>query len=289
MTLREQFGDIDVYVFDQLLRGRIRPGMRVLDAGCGHGRNLVYLLQAGIEVFAIDEDPNAILAVRALAARSAPALPATHFKVESVEAMTIPDASMDVVISSAVLHFARDDAHFEAMVRRMWRTLVPGGLLFCRLAASTGIEARVSALGSGAGAKEARRRADELLEILRLDGYAHAPAAVLPHGHERKLGVARALAVDPQFVLMDEPAAGLPEAEVPEFAEVVRSVRDDHAAGVLLIDHNFALIMAVCDRVHVLDQGRTLASGTPEEIRRDPKVATAYLGHVDVEAGDGDA
>jgi SAM-dependent methyltransferase len=149
MTLREQFGDIDVYVFDQLLRGRIRPGMRVLDAGCGHGRNLVYLLRAGIEVFAIDEDPNAILAVRALAARSAPALPATHFKVESVEAMTIPDASMDVVISSAVLHFARDDAHFEAMVRRMWRTLVPGGLLFCRLAASTGIEARVSALGSG--------------------------------------------------------------------------------------------------------------------------------------------
>ena len=149
MTLREQFGDIDVYVFDQLLRGRIRPGMRVLDAGCGHGRNLVYLLGAGIEVFAIDEDPNAILAVRALAARSAPALPATHFKVESVEAMTIPDASMDVVISSAVLHFARDDAHFEAMVRRMWRTLVPGGLLFCRLAASTGIESRVRALGSG--------------------------------------------------------------------------------------------------------------------------------------------
>jgi len=149
MTLREQFGDIDVYVFDQLLRGRIRPGMRVLDAGCGHGRNLVYLLRAGIEVFAIDEDPNAILAVRALAERSAPALPATHFKVESVEAMTIPDASMDVVISSAVLHFARDDAHFEAMVRRMWRTLVPGGLLFCRLAASTGIESRVRALGSG--------------------------------------------------------------------------------------------------------------------------------------------
>ena len=149
MTLREQFGDIDVYVFDQLLRGRICPGMRVLDAGCGHGRNLVYLLRAGIEVFAIDEDPNAVHAVRALAARSAPALPATHFKVESVEAMTIPDASMDVVISSAVLHFARDDEHFEAMVGRMWRTLVPGGLLFCRLASSTGIESHVRPLGSG--------------------------------------------------------------------------------------------------------------------------------------------
>jgi len=149
MTLREQFGDIDVYVFDQLLRGRIRPGMRVLDAGCGEGRNLVYLLRAGIEVFAIDSDPNAVLAVRALAASLAPALAATHFRVETVEDMTIPGSSMDVVISSAVLHFARDDGHFEAMVRRMWRTLVPGGLLVCRLAASTGIESRVRSLGSG--------------------------------------------------------------------------------------------------------------------------------------------
>jgi branched-chain amino acid transport system ATP-binding protein len=85
---------------------------------------------------------------------------------------------------------------------------------------------------------------------------------------------------------MDEPAAGLPEAEVPDFAAVVRSVRDDHGAGVLIIDHNFALIMEVCDRVHVLDQGRTLAQGTPEEIRRDPKVATAYLGRVEVESDD---
>jgi len=149
MTLREQFGDIDVYVFDQLLRGRIRPGMRVLDAGCGQGRNLVYLLREGIEVFAIDSDPNAVLAVRALAESLSSAAPATHFKVETVEDMTIPDSSMDVVISSAVLHFARDDGHFEAMVRRMWRTLVPGGLLVCRLAASTGIESRVRSLGSG--------------------------------------------------------------------------------------------------------------------------------------------
>jgi SAM-dependent methyltransferase len=123
--------------------------MRVLDAGCGYGRNLVYLLRAGIEVFAIDADPNAVLAVRTLAARSAPALPANHFKVETVEDMTIPDASIDVVISSAVLHFARDDAHFEAMVRRMWRTLVPGGVLFCRLASSTGIESRVRPVGPG--------------------------------------------------------------------------------------------------------------------------------------------
>jgi branched-chain amino acid transport system ATP-binding protein len=121
---------------------------------------------------------------------------------------------------------------------------------------------------------------------LRLEEHADAPAAVLPHGDERKLGVARALAVEPQFVLMDEPAAGLPETEVPDFAAVVRSVRDEHGAGVLIIDHNFALIMEVCDRVHVLDQGRTLAGGTPEEIRRDPKVATAYLGRVAAETDD---
>jgi len=149
MTIREQFGDIDVYLFDQLLRGRIRPGMRVLDAGCGYGRNLVYLLRSGVDVFAVDSDPGAVLAVRGLAASLAPEMPATNVKVEAVESMTIPPASMDAVICSAVLHFARDDEHFEAMVRRMWGTLVPGGLLFCRLASSTGIESRVRALGSG--------------------------------------------------------------------------------------------------------------------------------------------
>ena len=136
----------------------------------------------------------------------------------------------------------------------------------------------VAALGVGAGAREARRRADDLLDVLGLGGRAEAPAAVLPHGDERKLGVARALATRPRFLLMDEPAAGLHEGEIPDFAEVVRSVRDDHGAGVLLIDHNVGLIMEVCDRVQVLDQGRTLAAGTPEEIRRNLDVTTAYLG-----------
>ena len=106
----------------------------------------------------------------------------------------------------------------------------------------------------------------------------NAPASILPHGAERKLGVARALATEPRFVLMDEPAAGLNEAEVPDFADVVRSVRDDHGAGVLLIDHNMALIMAVCDRVHVLDEGRTIAEGSAEEVRANETVARAYLG-----------
>jgi branched-chain amino acid transport system ATP-binding protein len=145
----------------------------------------------------------------------------------------------------------------------------------------------VAALGSGAGTRAARRRADELLGRLGLAGYAEAPASVLPHGDERKLGVARALATEPRFVLMDEPAAGLPEAEVPDFAAVVRSVRDEHEAGVLLIDHNMALIMEVCDRIQVLDQGQTLAEGTPDEIRRNLDVTAAYLGEsaVRTEAG----
>jgi branched-chain amino acid transport system ATP-binding protein len=136
----------------------------------------------------------------------------------------------------------------------------------------------VAALGTGAGPRNARQRADELLGLLGLGDRADLPAGVLAHGDERRLGVARALATEPAFVLMDEPAAGLSEAEVPDFAAVVRSVRDDHEAGVLLIDHNMALVMDVCDRIQVLDQGRTLAEGTPSEIRGNLDVAAAYLG-----------
>jgi branched-chain amino acid transport system ATP-binding protein len=136
----------------------------------------------------------------------------------------------------------------------------------------------VAALGVGVAPGEARRRADELLSLLSLSAHAELPAGSLAHGDERRLGVARALAMRPGFVLMDEPAAGLPEAEVPEFAAVVRAVRDDHGAGVLLIDHNMALIMDVCDRIHVLDQGATLAEGAPGEIRANLDVAAAYLG-----------
>jgi branched-chain amino acid transport system ATP-binding protein len=136
----------------------------------------------------------------------------------------------------------------------------------------------VAALGAGAGARRAVERTNDLLTLLGLAAYADRPAAALAHGDERRLGVARALASEPRFVLMDEPAAGLPEAEVPDFAAVVRSVRDDHGAGVLLIDHNMALIMDVCDRIQVLDQGTTLAEGTPAEIRSNLDVAAAYLG-----------
>ena len=145
--LEQQFGQIDIYLFDQLLRGRIRPGMRVLDAACGGGRNLVYLLQAGFEVCATDADARAVDAVRRLAAQLAPGLPGENFRVEPVERMTFPDAFADVVLSSAVLHFARDDAHFDAMVREMWRVLKPAGMLFCRLASSIGMEDRVTPIG----------------------------------------------------------------------------------------------------------------------------------------------
>jgi tellurite methyltransferase len=139
-SLVEQFGNIDIYLFDQILRGRITTGMTVLDAGCGSGRNLVYLLRSGYNVFGADMDPVAIDVTRRLAAFLAPDLPPTNFRLEAIEDMSFPDACSDVVISSAVLHFARDDDHFKAMLRGTWRVLKPGGLMFCRLASSIGME-----------------------------------------------------------------------------------------------------------------------------------------------------
>ena len=146
LHLQRQFGQIDIYLFDQLLRGRIAPGMRVFDAGCGSGRNLVYLLQEGYEVFATDADPYAIEQVRSLAASLAPALPAENFRAERLEQSSFPTAFADVVLSSAVLHFAANDDHFRAMLQGTWRVLKPGGLLFCRLASSIGMEHQVQRL-----------------------------------------------------------------------------------------------------------------------------------------------
>lgn len=141
-TLQEQFGQIDIYLFDQLLSQRIVPCMRVLDAGCGSGRNLVYLMRNGYDVCGADSDPAAIDAIRKLAAELLPRLPAYNFRLEPVEAMTFPAACADVVISSAVLHFARDDAQFQAMLLGSWRVLKPGGMFFCRLASTIGMEDR---------------------------------------------------------------------------------------------------------------------------------------------------
>jgi tellurite methyltransferase len=147
--LAEIFGGIDIYLFDQLVRGRIRPGMSLLEAGCGGGRNLVYFLREGYDVRAIDPDPEAVASVQALARRLAPAIPASNFRVEPVERSTFPDEAADVVVSSAVLHFARDEPHFRAMLEGSWRLLRRGGLFFCRLASSIGMEGRFVTLGNG--------------------------------------------------------------------------------------------------------------------------------------------
>ena len=149
MNLQGEFCGIDIYLFDQLLRDRIRPGDRVFDAGCGAGRNLVYLLRAGFEVFGADADAHAVEQVRALAAELAPALPPGNFRAERLEALTFADAFATVVVSSAVLHFARSDAEFDAMLEGTWRTLAPGGLFFCRLASSIGLESQLAPARDG--------------------------------------------------------------------------------------------------------------------------------------------
>jgi tellurite methyltransferase len=147
--LPQFFGLIDIYLFDQLLKGRFTPGMRILDAGSGFGRNLPYFLRHGFDVCAVDETPGALDQVRELAAELAPRLPDTNFRVEALEDLSFPDGDFDAVIASAVLHFARDEAHFLAMVAELWRVLRPGGLFFARLASSIGIETRIVPLGGG--------------------------------------------------------------------------------------------------------------------------------------------
>ena len=149
-SLQELFGGIDIYLFDQLLKGRFVPGMWVLDAGCGTGRNLVYFLQKGYEVFGVDQSAEAISQMRRLAGTLAPHLPAENFRIEVVEKMSWESATdgashngFDLVISSALLHFARDEEHWQAMVNEMWRVLKTGGILFARLASTIGMDKQV--------------------------------------------------------------------------------------------------------------------------------------------------
>jgi tellurite methyltransferase len=140
MTVQEQFGQIDIYVFDQILRGNIAAGMRVLDAGCGYGRNLVHLLREGCTVFALDADLAGVEHVRRLSASLATGLPDENFQVGPIEEMPFPSGIADVVICNAVLHFARDEGHFRAMLAELWRVLRPGGMLFCRLGSRIGMD-----------------------------------------------------------------------------------------------------------------------------------------------------
>lgn len=146
-VLREWFGEIDIYLFDQILKERFTTGMRILDAGCGGGRNLVYFLQAGYDVSAVDLSPDAIVHVRRLAHSLAPHLPKGNFRVEPVETMTFEASGFDAVLSSAVLHFAADEGHFERMLFEMWRVLRRGGIFFARLASNIGIEELVRPIG----------------------------------------------------------------------------------------------------------------------------------------------
>ena len=142
-AIRDQFGEIDIYLFDQLLRGRFDRRRRVLDAGCGSGRNLLFFVRNGFDARAVDADPAAVRAVRAMAAAVNPALPADNIQHAPVGALPWEDGSVDAVISSAVLHFAADERAFAAMLREMWRVLAPGGLFFARLATSIGLESRL--------------------------------------------------------------------------------------------------------------------------------------------------
>lgn len=146
LDLQDWFGGIDIYLFDQLLKGRVVGGMRVLDAGCGPGRNLVYLLKSGYDVFGVDESSEAIARTRRLAAALAPQLPEENFRVEAVERMSFADRSFEVVLSSAVLHFASDEDSWQAMLEEMWRVLKPGGIFFARLASTIGIENQVEVI-----------------------------------------------------------------------------------------------------------------------------------------------
>ena len=149
VDLFDWFDNIDIYLFDQILKGRFLKGANLLDAGCGHGRNLVYFLRAGYEVFGVDRSPAAIEEVQALAKKHSPGLSLGTFRVENIEEMSFKDEAFDVVISSAVLHFSSDANHFNSMVSEMWRVLRPGGMFFSRLASSIGIEDRIRPVGKG--------------------------------------------------------------------------------------------------------------------------------------------
>lgn len=147
--LRTWLGDTDIQLIDQLLHDRFPPGMRLLDAGCGDGRNLVYFLRAGYDVYGVDRAPRAVDLTRSLAARLAPGLAPERFQVGTLEQLSFPDAHFDAVIASAVLHFAADGAQFGRMVAELWRVLRPGGVLFARIASLNGMEGQAQPLGGG--------------------------------------------------------------------------------------------------------------------------------------------
>jgi tellurite methyltransferase len=148
-NLQQLYGNIDIYLFDQLLKGTYSHCNTVFDVGCGGGRNLVYFLKNGHQVYGVDPNPASVNAVIELSKSLAPNNPITNFKIATAEDLPFGDAEFDLVISSAVLHFARSPAHFDSMLHSMWHVLKPGGYFFARLASDIGIENRVQPLDNG--------------------------------------------------------------------------------------------------------------------------------------------
>ena len=149
MDLRKTFGNIDVYLFDQLLKGRFDDCKKVLDAGCGEGRNLVYFLQNGFNVYGLDQNEEAIQNLQVLAKELSPGIDVNQFKIGKIEDLPFEENYFDLVICNAVLHFAKDKEHFERMLMKMWSVLQPGGYFLARLASDIGIEGKVVGLGNG--------------------------------------------------------------------------------------------------------------------------------------------
>jgi branched-chain amino acid transport system ATP-binding protein len=136
----------------------------------------------------------------------------------------------------------------------------------------------VAGAAVGLSRKAARAQALELLEMVNLDDREGQLAESLSHGHERRLGLLRALAVRPRFLLLDEPSGGLDHEESDELIRMIGHVASARGCGVLVIEHNMRVVMSVCTRIHVLNYGRTLRIGTPSEVRSDSEVVAAYLG-----------
>jgi SAM-dependent methyltransferase len=148
-SIKETFGDIDIYLFDQLLKGRYDGCRKIIDVGCGYGRNVVYFLRNNFEVFGIDKNQDAIVEIKKLSQQLSPRNPLHNFRFALVEDLPFENAAFDLAICSAVLHFAENREHFDKMLRSVWRVLKPGGFLFARLASDIGIEGLVTDLGDG--------------------------------------------------------------------------------------------------------------------------------------------
>ncbi len=148
-NIRNFFGNIDIYLFDQIQKERFSQDMKILDAGCGDGRNIIYFMRMGLSIYAVDNNADAIRKIRNAAKTLATNLPPGNFQISSVENMPFVENFFDWIISNAVLHFAENESHFKQMITEMWRVLKPGGILFARLASSIGIEKLIKPVNNG--------------------------------------------------------------------------------------------------------------------------------------------